>query len=902
MSTSSRPNPDELLKQIQKSEQRKDRGKLRIFFGMCPGVGKTYAMLKAAQEQTKSGFKVSIGLVETHQRKETEALLQGMKIIPRIKMEYKGTYVEEMDIDQILKEKPDIVLVDELAHTNAPGSRHTKRYQDVEELLYSGIDVYTTLNVQHIESRADLVQTIIGVPIKETVPDSILEWADQIELIDLSPQGLLKRLNEGKVYLGERAERAAQNFFKEENLTALRELALRLTAEKVDTELKGQMTVKGIVGPWKTNERLMVAISHSPYSSRLIRAARRKAYNLESPWIALYVDTGVRLNEEDKETLKKNINLAKELGAEIVTTHDTDLSGAIKRVALEQNVTQIVMGRPDRRFFRDLLARGTILDRLVRETSEIDVHVIRQERKPMFRGLKIPLPKIETEFVPYWNTLWLLFAVSFLSYFVKDFIGYRVIGFIFLLLVLVVASFSSIGPIFFAAIMSALIWNFFFIPPYFTFFISKPEDAMMCVAFFVTALVAGFLTTRIRKQETDLILRERRSHILYELVKEFAEAEGEQQIIEKATHCIERLFNVKISVLLEKPGGSQLEEPGNNQGIKLNDKDFAVASWSFLNNKKAGQGTDTLASNRCLCLPLLGRNKAVGVIVLFSEFIEKEMKFNLEQENLLDTIASQLAITLERSQFEQQAETAKLLKESEKLHQTILNSVSHELRTPLTSIIGASTALQDPKSSLKEDIRFSLTQELIAAAERLNRVVENLLDMSRLSSGVLTLKRELFDLNDLVRVTVRRAGRLLTGHKIEFKLSPNDIFCVGDDRLLEHCLANLLTNSATYSPLGSQITISTYVQNEEGEVAVLEVMDEGSGIPENDLTRIFDKFYRVSGSPAGGTGLGLSIAKSIIEAHDGSIEAKNRTDRSGSIFRILLNKAELPPIPEEPRS
>ncbi|MGE4107713.1 MAG: ATP-binding protein [Bacteriovoracia bacterium] len=888
MSQDRRPNPDELLSSIKKAEKRKERGHLRIFFGMCPGVGKTYSMLRAAQEQMRSGVKVAVGLVETHKRADTESLLHGMEIIPRKKIEYKGTVFEEMDIDRILKEKPPLVLVDELAHTNAPGSRHPKRYQDVEELLNSGINVYTTLNVQHIESRADLVQKITGVPIKETVPDSILEFANQLELIDLSPQELLKRLKEGKVYLGERAEQAAKNFFKEENLTALRELALRFTAEKVDTELKDSMTVKGIVGPWKTNERLMVAISHSPYSGRLIRAARRKAYNLEAPWIALYVDTGERLNEEDRETLKKNINLAKELGAEIVTTRDLRISNALKRVALEKNVSQIVMGRPDRRFFRDLLARGTVLDQLVRETSEIDVHVIRQERKPMFRGFKFPWPKIETGFIPYWNTLWFFFGVAFFSYAIKDYIGYRAVGFIFLLLVLVVASLSTFGPILFSAILSALVWNFFFMPPLYTFVISEPEDAMMCLVLFVVAIVAGYLTKRIRRQEADLMQREHRSNILYELAKEFAEAEDEKQIANRASNCIERLFNARVAILVEKAEGTLTDDPINIGASKLSEKDFAVATWCFLHKKKSGQGTDTLVSSKCLCLPLLGRNHPVGVLVLFSK---KELTLSLDQENLLDTIANQLAITLERSRFEEQAQSANLLRESEKLHQTILNSVSHELRTPLTSIIGASTALQDPATAAREEARLTLTQELVGSADRLNRVVENLLDMSRLSSGVLTIKRELFDLNDLVRVTARRSERLFSNHKLELKLSQKDIFCEGDDRLLEHSLANLLVNAVTYSQPGTKITVTT--AGSDGK-AKIEVTDEGRGIPEAELGRIFDKFHRVSGSPPGGTGLGLSIAKSIVDAHGGSIAAGNRIDRTGATFTIELKTSDLP--------
>ncbi|RYZ96314.1 MAG: two-component sensor histidine kinase, partial [Proteobacteria bacterium] len=422
------PNPDDLLKGVQRLEQTD--GRLRVFFGMAPGVGKTFAMLKAAKEREAAGAKVLVGIVETHGRAETESLAQGLETLPRQRYEYRGTEIFDLPLDRILGLKPDLVLVDELAHSNPPGARHAKRYQDIEELLRAGIDVYTSLNVQHVESRADLVHQITGVPVRETVPDSFLTRAEQVELIDISPPELLKRLAEGKVYLGDRAERAAQNFFKIEQLTALRELALRLTAEKVDTELRDHRTMKGIKSTWNTNERLLVALSHSPYSARLVRATRRMAYNLEAPWTALYVDRGETLEPDDRATLEKNLALAKELGAEVIMTRDTDISVALKRVAEERNVTQIVMGRPDRRFFADLFSRGTILERLVRETSEIDVHVMRQDRKPRFRGFAPKIPELQTGFIPYWNTFWFLAAFTALSYAIAEAIGYQAVGFL----------------------------------------------------------------------------------------------------------------------------------------------------------------------------------------------------------------------------------------------------------------------------------------------------------------------------------------------------------------------------------------------------------------------------------------------------------------------------------------
>ncbi|MEK6556447.1 MAG: two-component sensor histidine kinase, partial [Bdellovibrionota bacterium] len=411
-----RPDADQLLSAVQKMSSGESRGRLRVFLGMCPGVGKTYAMLKAAHEAQTRGTKVLVGVVETHGRKETEELIKSLSILPPIQIPYKGSILTEMNLDQIIREKPDLVLVDELAHTNAPGSRHIRRYQDVEELLNHGIDVFTTVNIQHIESRNDQVAQITGIKVRETVPDSFFENAGQIEVVDLSPEELLRRLKEGKVYLGERAEQAEQNFFKIEYLTALRELALRFTAERVDHNLKDQMVLKGIEGPWNTQERLLVAVSYSPYSARLIRATARKSYNLEASWVALYVDNGDNLTAEDKETLHKNLNLARELGGEVMAISDNDISRAIQKICREKNITQIIMGRPERRFFQDLFSRGTILDRFVRSTSNIDVHVIRAARKPRYRGFHLNWPEFSPGIWPYWNVLWFFAVISFGCY------------------------------------------------------------------------------------------------------------------------------------------------------------------------------------------------------------------------------------------------------------------------------------------------------------------------------------------------------------------------------------------------------------------------------------------------------------------------------------------------------
>lgn len=887
-SGSYRPNPDELLEGIKKAQDKTKRGKLKIFFGMCPGVGKTFSMLRAAREKQASGTKILVGLVETHQRAETQGLLQGLDVLPRRKVEYKGTLFEEFDLDHALEMKPEIILVDELAHTNAPGSRHEKRYQDIQDLLFAGINVYTTMNVQHVESRADLVYQISGVPVRETVPDSFLEYADQIELIDISPEELIRRLNEGKVYLGERAERAAENFFKEEKLTALRELALRFTAEIVDDQLRDHMQTKRILGPWNTNERLMVAISHSPFSSRLIRSTRRMAYNLEAPWVALYVDTGSELETADHETLVKNLNLARELGAEVITTKDHSVVEALKRVAAEKNVTQIVLGRPDRSFIRDLLGKGNVLDELVNETSEVDIHVIRQKRKPVYRGFHIRLPRLNSKPALYLSAVVYIGLLGFVGYALRETLGYRAIGFGFLLGIMPVTTFAGFGPTFLAAILSSLVWNYFFIPPQFTFIVGDTEDVMMIASYFAVATVTGFLASRIKRQERDLLQRERKANILYEFGRKLAEAKTDEELAMHAVESIEAVFLSKVIIL--KGAGEKLSpHPLSRAKLKINEKDFAVAAWTYANQKKAGWRTDTLSSSECLCLPLRGRSFPVGVLILYPK---ESRSLTLDQENLIETISGHLATALEREELESQSRKTEVYEQSEKLHQTLLNTVSHELRTPLTSIIGGATALKELKTSPSAELRSGLVEDIVESAERLNNTIENLMDMSRISSGVLKLNTELFELNDFLRSVTQSRPRLFQRHRLKLELSEENLFIKGDEKVLEHVFLNLIANAVQYSPQDSTVLIRTRQNQSYAEFSIL---DEGKGLTEEETRKIFDRFYRSPNSPPGGVGLGLSISKALIEAHGGAVFADNRTDgKVGAAFTIIIPLQSIP--------
>ncbi|MEQ1877570.1 MAG: sensor histidine kinase KdpD, partial [Bdellovibrionia bacterium] len=883
--------PDALLKAYNAEELAKETGRLRVFFGMSAGVGKTYAMLQAARQKISEGCDVVVGVVETHGRRETMALVEGLPIIPRKKTEYKGTLLEEMDLDAILERDPEIVLVDELAHTNVPGSRHPKRYQDVNELLDAGIDVFTTINVQHLASRKESVEQITQIQIRETVPDSILERAAQVELVDIAPVDLLKRLKEGKVYLGDKAELAANNFFKEDRLTALREIALRMTAEKVDHELQRFTELKQGSSPWQTNERLMVAVSHSPFSERLVRATRRYAYNLEAPWVAVYVDTGKQLKDADQAQLTKNLNLARELGAEVMTTTDTDIAAALKRLARQKNVTQILVGRPTRRLIKDMIEGGTLLDRLVRENGEIDVHVIRHEGVPTYKVPFFEHFQFSSGFIQYWNTFWFLFGTAFVSGLLDPLIGYRAVGFIFLLAVLVVGLRGSRGQVFFAALISALSWNFFFIPPRFTFYIRDPEDIIMCVAYFVVALITGFLTSRIRLHE--LLMRDREEHtnILYEILQTITASREKKEFLTKIMRRLSEMLDADCGVVLRGKDG-KADFTHKPYTPTLDEKEKAVAMWAFSNHKVAGWSTDTLPEAQGLYIPLQGASEFVGILIFKPK---KKRKLHPEQENLLYSVAKQLAISLERHFLEKRLRESDRLEESEKLHQTLLNSISHEMRTPLTSMMGAATALEQPETAGNPQIVMALASQLRESSDRMNRVIENLLDMSRLNSGVLSLNLEWHDVRDLVGVTIQKLGKNVSQHKILMDIPDGLPMLKIDFRFMEHALSNLVLNAVTYSPAGTVVRISA--KTEDGKLN-LYIEDEGPGIPKEHLSEVFAKFFRVPGTPAGGTGLGLSIVRSIVEAHQGAVRSENRETR-GARFVIELPIQEGPKPPGE---
>ncbi len=891
-----RPDPDALLAAIRREEARQQRGRLKLFFGMVAGVGKTYAMLQTAQERRAEGVDVVVGCVETHGRAETEALLVGLEQVPRRKVDYRGAVLTEMDLDAILARAPQLVLVDELAHTNAPGSRHLKRYQDVLELLDAGIDVYTTVNVQHFESRADAVRQITGVTVHEKVPDSLLDMADEIELIDLPPDELRKRLAEGKVYTPDRVEVAANNFFRVGNLTALREMALRLTAEHVDHKLQDYMEAKRIAGPWKSGERLLVAVSPSPYAAEAIRWTRRMAYNLEAPWFAAFIETSAGLSAGQRETLAQNLELVRRLGGEVVTAAGEDVVEALLRLAQQRNATQIVVGRPQHRRLLDSLRGGSLVDRLISAGGDIDIYVVSSRAADHETGTRPPfaLPQRQSSLRDYiWAfvivaivTTGLLVAHSFVPW-----VSYQAVGLIDLLAVLLIAFYLGRGPALLAALVSAIAWNFLFMQPRFTFAIAALEDIILFLLYFVIALFAGTLTARLRTRERQAQYNADRMTALYALAHETATAVNMDDVLRTAIEQIGAVFDADVAILLTHEG-RLLRTVHPASTLTLEENDLGVALWVFENDRPAGRFTATLPRATAHFRPLSTPSRTVGVVGIRPQ---QAGRLAFDQEVLLETFTSQVALVIERELLDEAAEQSVMLRESERLYTTLLNSISHELRTPIATIAGAASSLLDPNTVLNAQARIELTGEIQTAADRLNRLVENLLDMSRLDAGRLQLKLEWCDIGDVIGVALRRLAAVLGARPITVTVASDVPLIKMDFVLMEQVLVNLLDNACAYTPPGSALAITATVA---GAWVHIDLSDHGSGIAPEALAHIFDKFYRVPGTAAGGTGLGLSICRGLVEAHGGTLTAHNRPE-GGMTFSIRLPKPAQPPRVQE---
>jgi two-component system sensor histidine kinase KdpD len=861
-------SPDEILARIKRDEAKAARGKLKIFFGMSPGVGKTFAVLQAARQAQKDGREVVIGIAETHGRAETEALLEGLPIVPRAQLEYRGTTLPEMDLDAILIWHPQIAVVDELAHTNAPGSRHPKRYQDVLELLDAGIDVFTTVNVQHIESRRDTIQQITGVVVRETVPDSVLDLADEIVLIDLTPEQLRARLAEGKVYLGDRAATAAENFFRESNLTALREMALRIVAEHVDRDLRDIMQEERIAGPWKSSDRLLVAVRGGATSEKLIRYTRRLAASMEASWIVANVDTGRPLSEKQQAQLNRDLALARRLGAEVIATPGAHVGEALLRLAQQHNVTQFILGKPMKQ--RWPWHQTSPVDWLVRHSGEIDIHMIRSEEKAIPGGQRSLAALAWGE---YNIAIGIAATVTGICLTIFRLTGYWAVALIYLLAVTVAGLRLHRGPTLLLAGLSALLWNFLFIPPRFTFYISQLPDFMMFGIYFVVALVIGHLAAQLREREEMERRREARATALYRLTRALAASRDLAEGLRALVRLIEENFHAQCAIYLCSENGLT---PHPATSFATTEKDESVAVWAFQKKQAAGMSTDTLPESAALHLPLLASGRAEGVLA-----VRLPGSLSHEQRELLDAFAAQLALYLHKERALQESREAQVATQSEKLQKALFDLVSHELKTPLAAL---SATLQQAQPDFAE---------MRQATRRLTRTVDNLLDATRLESGLLQPVREWCDPAELLREAVEQAG--LEDRPVRVSVGQNLPEISVDARLIEQALVALLANAATYSPSRSPIEAS--VVREEGAV-VFAVGDRGGGLAPGEEAKVFQKFYRGPGKPTGGLGLGLSIARQLIEAHDGTITGENRPG-GGARFSIRLPLGVAMKLPPE---
>lgn len=868
-------NPDAILAAIHKEESRRGRGRLKVFLGMCPGVGKTYAMLEAARREWKAGRNLAVGWIETHGRRETESLAEGLPTINRCAIDYKGVACFEMDLDAVLKSHPDLVIVDELAHTNVPGSRHPKRYQDVLEILEAGIDVFTTVNIQHIESRADTVGQITGASVRETVPDSILDEAT-LELVDLPPDELLQRLKDGKVYLPDRAAAATKHFFRPGNLTALRELALRLMADHVGADTIEFRRSSASSRPWKTGNRLLVAVGPSPFSEPLIRWTRRMADELQCQWMAVHVDAGRPLTEAAQTQLSNNIQTARELGAEVITTADEDLARGLLRVAHERNVTQIVIGKPAVRGLWNTFRSGHLLRRLMRDSGEIDLHVIKAEKTGAGPQAAPWLNLSPAPVNQYLISAGVIVATALVNLVLMSMLGPRTPGLIFLLAVVMLALFLGRGPVLFAGAASALVWNYFFLPPRFTLIIENADDGVLFGTYFVVALVLGQLVARIRSQEAGERQREEQSTALYELIREFAEASSRDEVVWRLIEQVKRVFNAPSAVCLSLNGRLA---PHPDSTLELTEKEVSVANWAFEQRKAAGRFTDNLPGAVALHLPLTTERKVLGVLAVSLT----GSALPLARRNLLEAFARQAALVLDRIELRGAAEQTRLLAESERLSRALLNSISHELRTPLAASTSAAGALAAAEN-LSIDQRQLLVGEIQEANARLNRVVGNLLDVTRLEAGKVVPRLDWHDARDLAQTTLRELRRELQGHPVTLHLPAEPVLIRLDFSLMQHALANLLVNAAIHTPPGTPVEID---MTQKDERVVLSVLDRGPGIPPELLPRIFDKFFRGPGAPTGGSGLGLTLVRGFVEVHGGAVTVANRPG-GGACFTISL--------------
>lgn len=879
-----RPDPDQLLSRVQADEREKARGRLKIFLGYAAGVGKTYAMLEAAHQRLAEGVDVVAACVETHGRAETESLLVGLEMLPCKQVEYRGHLLPELDLDAVLARRPGLALIDELAHTNAPGLRHPKRYQDVDEILAAGIDVYTTLNIQHLESLNDVVSQITDVRVRETIPDRAIDEATDLELVDLPPDELQNRLQEGKVHVPEQSAYAIQHFFRTGNLTALRELAMRRAAQRVDEQMRAYMQVRAIPGPWPAGEHVLVCVSPSPQSERLVRSGRRLAGELSAGFTALYVRSPdqLRLAEADQDRIARTLHVAEELGGHAVTLAGRSVAETAVDYARQHNVTKIVVGRSAEPRWRRLL-RGSVVDQIVEAAGPFDVYVIGGEdalNRPAGVEHWRPTPPWQR----YLQAVLFVLLGSLLSSVMHRFLAPTNLVMIYLLVVVLAALYLGRGPAVLAAILSVLVFDFFFVPPYLTLAVSQVEYVFTFLGLLIVGLLISDLTARVQEQFEATRSRERDTTALYAFSRDLAVAADLESIVRAVGANVSQTLGRDVAILLPVgKGETTLDLHTPAPGSTLDEHEMAVATWAFDHGQPAGRGTDTLPAAGLRYLPLITARGKVGVLGVRAS--ETPRYLTPDQRRLMEAFASLTAVAIERVYLVEAAGQVQLLEAADKLQSALLNSISHDLRTPLVSITGALSTLLEKGVEPDEEARRILLETAAEEAGRLNRLVGNLLDMTRLEAGAVKVKLELRDVQDVIGAALRQVGERLGERPVEIEIPAGLPLVPLDFALMVHVLVNLIDNALKYSAPAAPILISARTSGDE---MVFEVADHGTGIPAEDLVRVFEKFYRVQRPESvTGTGLGLSISKGLVEAHHGRIVAKNRPG-GGTVVTVAL--------------
>ena len=869
---------------------REGRGRLKVFLGAAPGVGKTYAMLQAAHAQQRQGVQVVAGVVETHGRGETEALFAGLLQQPLLRSDYRGVTLEEMDLDGLLKAAPPLVLVDELAHTNAPNSRHAKRWQDVQELLAAGIDVYTTVNVQHVESLNDVVAKITGVVMRETVPDSVFEQADEVELIDLPPDDLLQRFREGKVYLPGQAQEALGNFFRKGNLIALRELALRRTAERVDAQMRVYRSEHAIDRIWPTVERILVCVGPSPMSIRLVRAAKRMADQLGAEWIAAYVETPaqLRLPAETRDSVIQTLRLAEQLGAQTIRLSGPTMSEALLAYAHDRNVTRLIVGKPRRTRWQRVFL-GSIVDTLVQGSGDIDVHVIGGEREEGAAAVPPRRPALPTDWPAYLRAAVVVGLATGVAFGLFPFSELSNLVMVYLLGIVIVAMRTGRGPSLLAAVLSVAAFDFFFVPPRFTFAVTDARYLFTFLVMLIVGLVISGLTVRTRAQAEAAHHREQQTAALYAMSRELAGTRGVDNLLQVAVRHVTDVFHGQVVVLVPGNGGTLTAWTGGQFEVDANE--LGVARWVYEHRQPAGLGTTTLPGASALHVPLIGSTGAVGVLGLRPT--DRHAMDEPERLHQFETFASQTALALERANLATDAQEAEVRIETERLRNSLLSSVSHDLRTPLATITGAVSTILDEGTRLDETTRRELLESVHEEAERLNRLVQNLLEMTRLESGALQLRKDLHPPEEVIGAALSRLGKRLGDRRVTTRVPPDLPLVAMDDVLIEQVLVNLLDNAIKYTPAGSPLDIIATATEQN---LTIEVADRGPGLPPGREDKVFEKFYQTEPGEGRGAGLGLAICQGIVRAHGGRIWAQNLPGR-GVAFLFTLPLVAPSPAP-----